>query len=261
MGVPKNVLGVIPARIESRRFPGKPLVKILGKPMLQLVFEQARACKKIDRLIIATDSIEIKQEARSFGAEVCMTSSEHPTGLDRLIEVQKKINGYDLFVNIQGDEPLIHPETISGVVQLFQRFPSCEIGSSAVPFENYHDFLNPDHVKVVLAENNSALYFSRSPIPYSKLDELPPNALKHQGLYAYTKEALEKIDQSAPCEIEELESLEQLRFLRSGMNIFIHETPHDSIGVDHPEDVFRVEKILKMNPGGKVKRSSHFAAN
>ena len=184
----------------SSRFPGKPLAHIMGVSMIQRVFESALKCQEIDQLIIATDSFEIAEEAKNFGAKVCITSSNHQTGLERLIEVKNKMKEFDLFVNIQGDEPMIHPKTIEGVIRVFEQTTSCEVASSAVIFDSYKDFINPNNVKVVINKQNLALYFSRSPIPYSNTPNLvPKESLKHQGLYAYTKEALNKIEKTLSC--------------------------------------------------------------
>ena len=230
----------------SRRFPGKPLANIMGKPMIQHVYEAALKCRELDQIIIATDSTEIEAEAKKFQAEICKTHSNHETGLDRLIEAKNQMELFDLYVNIQGDEPLIQSETITGVIQVLKKNPHHMIASSATIFANYQDFLNPNYVKVVVNHQNLALYFSRSPIPYSKdKNVVPEGALKHQGLYAYTKEALNKIIKLDITSIEKTETLEQLRLLYFGMSICIHQTPYDSIGVDHPEDIKKVENIFQ----------------
>ncbi len=230
----------------SKRFPGKPIASIMGKPMIQYVYESALKCEELDQVIIATDSAEIEKKAKKFQAGVYMTRSSHKTGLDRLIEVKSQLGSFDLYVNIQGDEPLIRAETIKEVIKALKKNPHYMVASSATRFDNYQDFLNPNYVKVVVNAQSLALYFSRSPIPYpNNKNVVPKDALKHQGLYAYTKEALDKIIKLNPAPMEKTEILEQLRILHFGMNLYIHKTSYESIGVDHPEDIKKVENILK----------------
>jgi len=255
-------LGIIPARMGSTRFPGKPLVDIAGKPMIQHVYEQCQKAKNLDHIVIATDSERIADVAKSFSADAILTSENHPTGMDRILETIQSYEDYTHIVNIQGDEPCISPDSIDGVLNVLYNNDECEISTVAVKFTNEEDYLDQHQVKVVFDYSCRALYFSRSPIPFNAFstDSLNGNKLKedeggfnafasiaykHLGLYAYTREALLKIPTCKPSSLEVSEKLEQLRFLQNGMPIYVHISPHDSIGVDVPEDVEKVKKILQ----------------
>ena len=240
-----NVLGVIPSRMSATRFPGKPLALIAGKPMIQRVYEQAKQASSLDDLVIATDSPEIVEEAKKFGAKTIMTSSQCQSGLERVIEVSSKVTGFTHFVNIQGDEPIIHPHSIDGVIELFSKNEDCSITTAATKLTEYQYFIEPSTVKVLLDHIGKAIYFSRSPIPYQTLQNFNGDTtLKHLGLYAYTLEALNTIKNMPRTYLEQTESLEQLRLLYHGLPIYVSLTEHDSIGVDLPRDVQRVEEIL-----------------
>jgi 3-deoxy-manno-octulosonate cytidylyltransferase (CMP-KDO synthetase) len=242
-----RALGVIPARFASTRFPGKPLALIAGKPMIEWVHVAALKCKDLAHVVVATDDARIADAVKRFGGEAVMTRDDHVSGFDRIVEVAAKIPDYTHYVNVQGDEPLLPAANISGAVSLFQRHGAlCHIATTAVPFAKRDDEANENMVKVVLAHDARALYFSRSPIPFYRKDvrgSLP--ALKHQGLYAYSREALQKLAALPVAALEEAESLEQLRFLFNGFNIFVHIATEDSPGVDVPEDIARVEQLLK----------------
>lgn len=247
----KNFLGVIPARMKSTRFPGKPLAKILNIPMVQWVYEAASKCTKLDHVVVATDSIEIFEAVKEFNGEAVMTSADCHSGLDRIIETAQKISGFTHYVNIQGDEPMISHLTIEGVINLFYKYDYCEISTAAVYFKTMEEFQNTNNVKVVINKNQKALYFSRSMLPnyersgniteYFK-NNLP---LKHQGIYAYSKEILSEAASLKPCVYEKAESLEQLRFLHNGYDIYVDIVENESIGVDTPDDLLKVESILK----------------
>ncbi len=240
-----SVLAIIPARMASTRFYGKPLTEIAGKPMIERVYERAQAAAFSD-IIVATDSDEILQCVESFGGRAMMTRSDHTTGLDRIIEVFSNEPGYEIYLNIQGDEPLVEPQTLQAVIENFRLYDDADISTAAYPFDNYEDSLDPNQVKVVIDASGKALYFSRSQIPHHR----EPTAfkkgslLKHQGIYAYSNSGLKKIQTLAATELENLEKLEQLRFLYHGLAIYVAISQKDSIGVDTPEDVKKVEAIL-----------------
>jgi 3-deoxy-manno-octulosonate cytidylyltransferase (CMP-KDO synthetase) len=239
---PKTV-GVIPARFASTRLPGKPLTKILGKPLLQWVIEGVKTAKLIDEIIVATDHPEIQKLAQSLDVTVAMTSPDCPTGSDRCFAATKD-RDFDFLVNIQGDEPLI-----SGVVldQLIKGLSISGDMATLVTTLKEADLQNPNTAKVVADKNNNALYFSRLAIPFTRSDmkSLPDLALKHIGVYAYTRDAFFKFCKQAPTTLEQAESLEQLRALWMGLKIKLVKVEHESVGVDTPEDVQKVEKILK----------------
>jgi 3-deoxy-manno-octulosonate cytidylyltransferase (CMP-KDO synthetase) len=243
--MPRKVLAVIPARMGSTRFPGKPLQKILNKPMIRWVYESAKKSKLIDEVIVATDSMEILNEVKSFGGKALMTDENHNTGLDRVIEVSEIHDKYDHYVNIQGDEPAMHPDTIDGIVKTLREKSQCEIATAAIAFTTYENFTSPHQVKVVFNADMKALYFSRSTIPWRADQNNLDRAYKHLGIYGYTKKAITTIKQLKPGTLESLEKLEQLRMLENNMNIFIYITSHDSIGVDTPQDIARAEEFLR----------------
>ena len=252
-------LGIIPARMASTRFPGKPLVNIDGKPMIQRVYEQCKKSTMLDHIVIATDSQAIADVAKSFSAEAVLTSESHPTGMDRILETIESYPEYTHIVNIQGDEPCISPTSIDGVLSVLHKNPDCGISTAAVAFDKKKDWLDPHQVKVVFDFNFRALYFSRSPIPYegfkiqiedhqTAANSASPETLpyKHLGLYAYTKETLEKIPKCKASNLETSERLEQLRFLQNGIPIYVYISSEDSIGVDVPEDVNKVLEVIRQ---------------
>lgn len=254
-----RVLGVIPARYASTRFPGKPLHLIAGKPMIEHVLHAARQCKDLEKVVVATDDERIAGAVRAAGGEAVMTRDDHVSGFDRIVEVAGKLPDYTHYVNIQGDEPLLPPANISGALQLFApgvaasgvAARGADVTTTAVPFQREEDYRNENQVKVVLAHDNRALYFSRSPLPFYRKGNFAgtPVALKHQGLYAYSREALVKLAQLPVAPLETAESLEQLRFLYHGFQIYVHIATVDSPGVDVPEDVAKVEKLLAEKKG------------
>lgn len=244
-----RALGVIPARYASTRFPGKPLHIIAGKPMVEWVYIAAKSCKGLAGVVVATDDARIESVVRGFGGEVVMTKATHVSGFDRIVEVAEKFPDYTHYVNVQGDEPLLPAANIEGALSLFDR--GADITTTAVPFGSETDFRNENQVKVVLAHDGRALYFSRSPIPFYRKGGFdgPQRALKHQGLYAYSREALLRLAQLPVAALEEAESLEQLRFLYNGFHIFVHTATVDSPGVDVPDDALRVEKLIAARHG------------
>ena len=254
-----RTLAVLPSRFASTRFPGKPLARIAGKPMVQRVWEAATAAPGVDRVVVATDDERIWKTVHEFGGEVVITDPALPSGTDRAAAALDMLGeAFDVVLNIQGDEPAMHPETIGAVVALMRSQPELPIGTAACPFADFDEVFNPNAVKVVLDGAGRALYFSRSPIPYLRSSEAfrpdfrpwaRPEQLaafrRHLGLYAYRPDALRAFTQLPPHPLEQLESLEQLRALAAGMAIGVADTPHLSLGVDVPGDVKAAEALLK----------------
>lgn len=242
-----RIVGVIPARYASTRFPGKPLVMLQGRPLIQWTIEGAKKSRLISDLIVATDDERIKKAAEAAGAQVIMTASDLPTGSDRIHAAIKDIS-CDVVVNIQGDEPLVTGELVDRLAQVFVDDPSLDMATLAHPISE--EELQSSHaVKVVLNQRDEALYFSRYPVPYSRMKASEmgtyDGCLKHIGMYAYTKDFLARFCQEPPAFIERAESLEQLRALYLGAKIKVVRVKEASLGVDTPEDLARLEKILK----------------
>jgi 3-deoxy-manno-octulosonate cytidylyltransferase (CMP-KDO synthetase) len=237
-----KVIGVIPCRLASTRLPGKALADIAGKPMIQHVFERAREAA-LDEVLIATDSEEIAEVARSFGASVEMTSSEHTSGTERVIEVSSRWEA-DFYLNIQGDEPLIDPRLITDLANTWRAQPEQDVLTAANPRLTEAEYHSPHAVKVVLGQGGQALYFSRAPIPYRRDPDGGAIALKHIGIYGYTPRALELFRMHPPGRLERTEQLEQLRFLEIGVKIQVLLTDYQSIGVDTEEDLRKVREVL-----------------
>jgi 3-deoxy-manno-octulosonate cytidylyltransferase (CMP-KDO synthetase) len=245
-----RVTAVIPARYASTRFPGKPLVDILGKPMIQWVYERTIESSRVDRVVVATDDERICQAVKAFGGEVQMTSSDHPTGTDRLAEVAQRLDT-DIVVNVQGDEPLIDPRMIDLAVAPLVRDASIPMGTLMTPIRSMEDFLNPNVVKVVVDAQGFALYFSRAPIPHPRdhgqsLSECfnEFKVYKHIGLYVYRKSFLLDYPKMPATPLENTEKLEQLRALESGYRIRVVETDLVCQGVDTPADLELVRSLL-----------------
>lgn len=239
----QHIIGLIPARWGSSRFPGKPLHFIAGKPLVQHVWEQASKCSSLHDLAIATDDQRIFDSAISFGAKAIMTSPDHPSGSDRLAEAVQSFPLATHIVNIQGDEPLIDPALIDRLTTALVSDEALSMATVACPIQLDEDLNNPNIVKVVLAQNGDALYFSRSTIPYARNSLVSP-ALRHLGIYAYRRDFLENYVRWVPTPLEQTESLEQLRALENGARIRVILTDHVSIGVDTPEQAAQVEQIL-----------------
>ena len=238
-----NVACIIPARYASTRLPGKPLLDIAGKPMIQRVVERVRQARRPSRVIVATDDQRIAEAVRSFGGEAQMTSAAHPTGTDRLAEVAATLPDMDLILNIQGDEPLIPPSAIDELAGAFDGAPDLQMGTLMTPLtESEYD--NPAAVKVVTSLDGHALYFSRSLIPYPHKPGSHCRYYKHIGVYAYRRDFLLQYAKLPPTPLEQTESLEQLRALEHGFRIRLIETAFRSIGVDTPEDLQRVRGIF-----------------
>lgn len=241
-----KVLTIIPARFASTRFPGKPLADIHGKPMIQWVYERACQARGISDTVVATDDLRIFQAVQAFGGRVVMTSPHHSSGTDRIAEVADQIPA-DVYVNVQGDEPLILPEVIEKAVELV-RSGRFSIGTVMTPLKSAQELHDPSVVKVITDQNQRAIYFSRHPIPYSRGVEpalgQPFASLRHVGLYVYSREALLRFRSLAPSSLEKGEMLEQLRALSEGIPIGVAEVDFISVGVDTPEDLDLVRKIL-----------------
>lgn len=244
-------VAVIPARYSATRLPGKPLVNLAGKPMIQRVWERAREAKRISRVIIATDDERIRQAAAGFGAEAVMTRSEHRSGTERVAEVAVSMPGSDdeVFVNVQGDEPLVEPEAIDTLVEAIESEGGVSVATLMVPIAKPGDIMDPNIVKVVLDFDDNALYFSRAPIPWVRDRDAPVHVqhMKHLGLYAFRRSALLDFATLPVGDLERIEQLEQLRWMENGYKIRVAETHHDSVSVDVPEDVVRVEKLLSKS--------------
>jgi len=236
-----RIIGVIPARLASTRLPRKVLRNIAGEPMLAWVYRAARACPQLDEVIVATDSAEVQELCDQRGWRCLLTSPDLPSGTDRLCAVSRVVDA-DIYVNIQGDEPLLLPEHITAILALFT---SAEVDVTTPKVRcTPEDVANPNAVKVVTALDGRALYFSRSTIPFDRDGLGNATYWKHLGLYAYRRAALERFAALAPTELELSERLEQLRLLENGISIYVAETAHDTIGVDTEADRQRVEEIL-----------------
>ena len=240
---------VIPARYASTRLPGKPLLAIAGKPMLQWVYERARR-SRAQNVVIATDDERISAAAHAFGAQVQMTSPAHQSGTDRIAEVARKAGWaeHDIIVNVQGDEPLMPPALIDQVALLLGAHPQAHIATLATPLLSAAQLSEPNVVKVVTDPRGRALYFSRAGIPHDRDHGGIARARRHLGIYAYRAGALQQLASLLPTPLEQLEKLEQLRALENGMEIRVadaHEVPGPDVNA--PEDVARVEALLKQS--------------
>ncbi|HYW65856.1 MAG TPA: 3-deoxy-manno-octulosonate cytidylyltransferase [Candidatus Dormibacteraeota bacterium] len=245
MSDPK-VIVVIPARYASTRLPGKPLVPLAGKPMVQHVYEQAKRAQTVHRVMVATDDQRIMDAVTAFGGEARMTRSDHRTGTERIAEVAVHEAG-DVFVNVQGDEPLIDPVAIDTAVGALLEEPPAQISTVATLIRHAGDIMDPNVVKTVLDFDGNALYFSRAPIPWIRdtQQKVHVNYWKHLGLYVFQREALLEFPTLPQGELEKIEQLEQLRWLENGWKIRVAEVAHDAVSVDVPEDVARVEKLME----------------
>jgi 3-deoxy-manno-octulosonate cytidylyltransferase (CMP-KDO synthetase) len=246
----KHTVAVIPARYASVRFPGKPLADLGGRPMIEHVYRRAAAATTVDAVIVATDDERIAETVRGFGGDVRLTSPSHFSGTDRLAEVAATLD-CDLIINVQGDEPLIEPDAIDDAVEPFRLDESLAMSTVCTRFRGAdagREAQDPNIVKVVADRAGLALYFSRAPIPHRRGQQLDPQAgpFKHLGLYVYRREFLLRIASLGPTPLERSESLEQLRVLEHGFSIRVVETKHDSIGVDTPEDLERVRRLLTV---------------
>ena len=239
-----EVTAIIPARWASTRFPGKPLAKLRGKPLVQHVWERARRARLLDRVIVATDDMRIAEAAFDFGAEVALTSPKHPTGTDRLAEVAAKLASAPIILNVQGDEPDIAPSTIDRLVRALQDDPALGMVTAANPIADRADLANPNVVKVVTDLTRRALYFSRSTIPHDRDRRGGIKYLRHQGIYGYRRKVLLDFVKWKPTPLEKAEKLEQLRALGHGVSIGVIVVRRGSVGVDVPADVAKAVRAL-----------------
>jgi 3-deoxy-manno-octulosonate cytidylyltransferase (CMP-KDO synthetase) len=239
-GKPMKAIAVIPARLASTRLPRKMLREIGGKSLIGVVYEAVRSAPLLADVLIATDSEEIMSICREHGWKAQMTSPAHRSGTERVHEVSDREEA-DIYINVQGDEPLVRPEQIVTLLHVMEN-PAAQVGTLMTPAAEV-DIPNPNAVKVVTDLSGRALYFSRATIPFDRDGTRPPY-FKHLGLYAYRKPALDRFVTLPESSLEKSERLEQLRFLENGISIFVGETPHDSVGVDTEEDLRRVIGIL-----------------
>jgi len=241
-----KVAVVIPARYGSTRFPGKPLALIKGKPLVQRVLERIKQCKNINLAAVATDDQRIYDAVKGLGFEVFMTPETCKSGTDRIAFVaQKYLLDCDIFINVQGDEPLIDPALVDALASELLKNDSLECITAAFPISRKEDIENPNIVKVVFDQNGYALYFSRSPIPYNR-DNGAHEYFKHIGIYGYKRDFVINFAKSPSTALEKAESLEQLRALEAGKKIKVIKALKDSIGVDSPSDIAKVERQIKI---------------
>jgi len=240
-------LGIIPARYASTRFPGKPLIDIDGKTMIQRVYEQACSASSLDQVVIATDDARIIAEITRFGGEYVITRADHQSGTDRCAEVAEKIKGFDVIINIQGDEPYIDPVQINLLSSCFED-PEVRLATLIKKIHDKEELFNHNIPKVVINSSEQAIYFSRHPIPYIRNSEednwvTAHQFYKHIGIYGYTSDTLLQITRMLPSPLELAESLEQLRWIENGFKIQTKITALETIAVDTPEDL---EKIIRL---------------
>jgi len=252
-----SVLAVIPARYASSRFPGKPLVRLAEKPMIQHVWERVRRAKDVSGVLVATDDERILRAVKEFDGHAVMTRSDHRSGTERVAEVAASSAGRDaeIIVNVQGDEPLIDPAAVDAAVEVLLNDATVEVATLAVPIAAAADVMDPNVVKVVLDFQGNALYFSRAPIPWVRSGGAGQQAfphLKHIGLYVFRRSALLEFPTFPQGQLEKLEQLEQLRWLENGFTIRVAETTYDSVSIDVVEDVPRVEKLLREVAAGQA---------
>lgn len=240
----KKVLAVIPARLQSTRLPEKPLADILGKPMIQWVYEKTSKAANISKVVVATDSQKIMKAVESFGGQAIMTSPDHQSGTDRLVEVSRAFPEYNTIINVQGDEPLIDPLTLDYLIENYFNSNCKTMATLAKAAESQDEVLSPNCAKVVVSHNNKALYFSRSPIPFDRDGNGGVNYLIHIGIYIYDRSFLLKFPDLGRSTLEETEKLEQLRVLENGYPIAVFQAESSSIGVDTSEDLELVRKLL-----------------
>ena len=242
-----RILGVIPARYDSSRFPGKPLIDLKGKTMIQRVYEGVKKSTKLSEVVVATDDVRIEAEVKRFGGKVVMTSSEHPSGTDRCGEVARIYNNYDVIINIQGDEPLVDSRQIDQLALAFQN-SSTDIATLGIKQVSMEDILNTNRIKIVIDNEQNALYFSRSPIPnFANFKGEPLSyypLYRHIGLYGYRTNTLQELVTLDPTLLEQIESLEQLRWLYYGYKINVVETDIETPNIDVPADVIKVLELL-----------------
>jgi 3-deoxy-manno-octulosonate cytidylyltransferase (CMP-KDO synthetase) len=243
-----KIVGIIPARWGSTRFPGKALHGIAGKPLIRHVWERCLEADCLDQVVIATDDMRIAEVGFNFGAEVAVTAADHPSGTDRVAEVTRKLKKASIILNIQGDEPLVDPALLRRLVRKLQDNRNIPIITAATPISP-EELLSENNVKVVMDRRGDALYFSRSAIPFRRgTNEIP--SYKHLGIYGYRRKALLEFVRMSPGSLEQAEQLEQLRALENGLKIRVVVSETGSIGVDTPEDATEVERLILSRRSG-----------
>lgn len=257
-----KVVAIIPARYGSSRFPGKVLADLEGKPVIQWVWERTRLASTVNETAVATDDERIKRAVEGFGGKVIMTSTEHQSGTDRLAEAVTYTTA-DIIVNVQGDEPLIHPDSVDMAVQAVMQKDDIPMSSLKKNITDYKEYASPNVVKVVCNNQDEALYFSRAPLPFYRddqalikewentgrlPDELCPPPYKHLGIYTYRANFLVALSKLPMSDLEKAEKLEQLRALSWGFKIKVVTTDHDSVGVDTPEDLENIRNMIARDP-------------
>jgi 3-deoxy-manno-octulosonate cytidylyltransferase (CMP-KDO synthetase) len=238
-----SVVALIPARYDSSRLPGKVLADMYGKPMIEHVYRRALGASSVGVVMVATDDVRILEVVEKFGGQARLTSKGHESGTDRIAEVAKDLTA-DLIVNLQADEPMLVSSTIDDAIEAFKKDPTLEMSTLRRRILKPDDLRNPNIVKVVCDASGHALYFSRAPIPYTREGCPPAPAWRHIGLYVYRRECLIRLTQLPQTAMERAEALEQLRAIENGIRIRAVETSFDSIGVDTPEDLERVRRII-----------------
>ncbi len=242
-----KIVALIPARFASTRFPGKPLARLKGKPIIQHVYERARQSELLEEVIVATDDERIKQAVEAFGGKALMTSAQHTCGTERIAEAAEilRLAQDDIVVNIQGDQPLFEPAVVEELVRPLLLKAQIPVSTLAVPIKYEEELFDPHRVKVVLNREGLALYFSRSPIPFYRPPGPKPVYLRHIGIYAYRREFLETFVRLAPGELESAEKLEQLRVLEYGYPLAVSITKYDCPEVDTPQDLERLKSLTE----------------
>lgn len=247
-----SILGIIPARYGSTRLPGKPLIKVHGKTIIERVYERVSKSRHLTDVVVATDDVRIYNHVRKFGGHAIITRLDHASGTTRCAEIIESMSSFDLIVNIQGDEPLINPLQIDQLCRLMGSNQNVGIGTLIRKIDNVDDLSNPAVAKVVCGHQGRVMYFSRSPVPFVR--DVPMHQwlsqgtfYKHIGMYAYRRDVLKRIGQLPQSDVERLEKLEQLNWLYNGYTIHAVETEYESIGVDTPEDLVLLEKMLELS--------------
>ena len=239
-----RIVGIIPARWASTRFPGKPLHPLLVKPLLQHVIERVAQCREVDEFLVATDDERIADLCRSLGTPVAETRPDHPSGTDRIAEAAEKCHHASHLINIQGDEPLLDPALVDTLARTLRDDPTLPMITAASPLDDPDLISDPNIVKVTLDRHHNALYFSRSPIPFRRTSSHALPTYRHLGLYGYRSNFLRHFVTLPPSPLELAEGLEQLRALEDGATIRVHLTKHEAIGLDSPDQIPLIESLL-----------------
>jgi len=241
-----QIVAVIPARYESSRFPGKPLTPIAGRSMIQHVYERVRQCRTISRVVVATDDERILKAVQDFGGEALMTRPDHRCGTERVAEVASHLSA-GIYVNVQGDEPLIDPQAVDSAVKAVESDAEVNLATLCVAIVRPSDIMDPNVVKVVNDFQGDALYFSRAPVPWvrEESERVSAQHWKHIGVYVFRHDALLEYPTLPPGDLERLEQLEQLRWLENGYRMRVVESTYDAVSVDLPADVARVESLIR----------------